>query len=235
MDPIPHPKFDCDEQVKVPYLVNEEINWPERKLTTFPEYVGFSIDQVKISTPNTSILIEQDFASFLHQWLFFGLLSHLIETKIPIKDFRREDKRGQYWLTTQKLPEYVTAWRRSQDSVSQATKCSRVQIIAQQLEQICGVIGCISRNRESFNLTSNVLHGSSILIDALILSIQRTYGPDIMPPQSWQLSEAYLCKKFLKNGWCAPTAARSVAYFLPSGLYIASLLKNLNTERDHSK
>ena len=67
---------------------------------------------------------EPRVAHFLQTWLFFGLLTEVLQSNITTDDFLKE---GGKFITTKKLPEHVLEWKKSLAGLDEEEKLEQFQ------------------------------------------------------------------------------------------------------------
>jgi len=102
-----------DINLSVPYLVQAPYCGDDYH--SFPEREGWALGEDGLWSrigaaevaggPNDQSSLE----AFLQSWLFFGLLTEVVGS-ITIEDFMYQSSHGDWYVTTEKLPQYLSSW-----------------------------------------------------------------------------------------------------------------------------
>ena len=107
MDHLPRADGSTLTYSEVPYL--RDFTYDNAGFTTFPSRAGF--DKKRLLAGDFTQHSENDTNAFLQAWLFFGMMSEVMDEHVRPEDFVRTASQGHQVVTTRdNLTRYVRRW-----------------------------------------------------------------------------------------------------------------------------
>ena len=239
MDHLPIPILPAYPPVQVPCLGGTE-RYDRLGFLDYPLRRGWE----------TARLLKGDFtdsppektASFLQNWLYFGLLIDVLGPEVNDEDYITTDSYGRLFVTTRRLHEDIKAWRSRQDFIDDHKRGKRSESIDRCLGVTQSMIEVLTP-RANFDSPLS----DEVLLSIMILgsSLNRAKGPvtkrsdlnqfsiaDCAVMSHWGTSKLVL-RRMMDNGWCPAEIARLHSNMDIIGMYYASFLRRRVLNCDH--
>jgi hypothetical protein len=154
MEHLP-PVADPYSPILVPYIGESE--YDKLDFAGYPSRSKIAIDLLlggdfQGSSPKKLVAI-------LQTWLFFGLMHEILSMDIQTNNFIRTGESGEKWITTEKLPEYLQAFRRQVLEIK--ARPNGLDISRQRLEQMHKTFVLSSTTFQGFEAFYPVSHSST--------------------------------------------------------------------------
>lgn len=206
MDHLRHGNWPLRINVRVPYIGTEEYdgmsfsNYPQRKgwdkawLFEHSSYGGRTLEQT---------------AAFLQTWLYFGVLSEVLEIKVDEREFIRDKE-----ITTQELPRYLGDWKNREINLAPNDKIRRQIKIDLCLDEVRIILAEYRRIQypspyPEIELSIMVLVEVLDRAKRMILGVSETFeltGWSQEAQKGWGHS-TLLEEQMLHSKWCPTTLA----------------------------
>ncbi|KAI9776887.1 MAG: hypothetical protein M1839_009335 [Geoglossum umbratile] len=111
MDHLPTVTDPAWPPVEVPYVCKE--GYDDRGFSGYPERRGWNTDLFLRGIFRQDLKSWEDTASFLQEWLYFGMLTEFLGFALKVDDFIRRAEDGRCVITTALLFQYLDTWQRS--------------------------------------------------------------------------------------------------------------------------
>ena len=239
MDHLPSSTSD-HHPVKVPYLGGPI--YDNQGFSSYPDRVGWNTDE--LSSGRLGGRDREAAAAFLQQWLFFGLISQVLDTGLDLDQFVIYDA-GVGYVSTRQLPRLIRERRQREDDMLFDAKTDwynsawfSIQGAGKFMDQMV-----TSRSQGALdlqNLPSAELELSIyVMLSFLHYEIAHT---SIVDPQTRRVINErgittcdFLIQDMLRDGWC-PSHVNMLALTLDAlAMYYAHLLGPPKMKKDHSQ
>jgi hypothetical protein len=212
MEHLP-PAVDPYSPVLVPYIGESE--YDNLDFAGYPRRSKIDIDLLLVG--DFQGFSSRRLAAFLQTWLFFGLMHEILSMDIQTKEFIRTNKSGQIWITTEKLPGYLQAFRRQVLEIKAGP--NGLEISRRRLEQMhkSFVLSCTTfQGFETFENRHGVPNlippevGLGIHVLAITLEVATTEicaekyrDTPWAKERTWvNINNSFLRDRMVGQGWC---------------------------------
>jgi hypothetical protein len=231
------PSFGASEPIHVPYLCTKMYDGGD--FFHYPERRGWSLE--KIREGGELDKSNEESASFLQAWTYFGLLHRffaLWDPSFDPYDFVEEGQHGVRLVTTKRLKDYVFRWFAWQSIATEQQKLERLQHIKPCLVLLHSLIPLYLKNSpetrpmaaKRWPLPPEVLLSTVILADTL-----QWAGSQVTSFKfnlEWGISPM-LVERMWRSGWCPSQTATLCKGQQLQNLYYASTLGSPSVRKDH--
>ena len=238
MDHLPHGGHRLP--FKIPYLCKEPYNHKGEWLD-YPDTQGFNLDHIRFHTFHH--YSPEIVPAFLQSWLYFGLLFSILPINPVVSDFLTEDERGRKFITTSKLPMYLTKWKLHAKALSKEEKLSLWRKNFLILDEARSTINVVAGWPESMILSYNPLPPVSrevglsfvLLGRALEVANRQILNPEDQEGRIPWAEGSLLLEHMEIQGWC-PFLVAGVDHNLSiEGKYFAATMGPPKVQRNHRK
>jgi hypothetical protein len=206
----------------------------------YPDHEGIGLEKIRFL--GWSKFSPAKLSKVLQNWLFFGLLRAVMPNDISIQmeDFIRFDEDGKRFISTIKLPEYLTKWTEWAGHLSLEER----ELVAQNNESVLDqarlliyTLGRIpSKGRLSlhlyFPIPLDTALSCALLGEALALKNAALFARS--PGMSWSSGDLFL-EKMEMDGWCPFIVSGIDETFRLSTIHYFATLGGPNAKLNHGK
>ena len=233
------PSFGASDAISVPYRCTEP--YDGLSFDKYPERKGY--DKEKLLRGELDDYSPSHVASFLQTWMYFGLLSAVLDVpgaNYKPEDFFKDDHLGRRIVTTRRLRDYVIAWFLRENDTGEEERnrrFSNMQGCFMELKpfvsRYCSADASQYHKAPSYwPLTPEISLSIMILADSLMkagwLITRKAFNHD------WGVS-SLLVGRMKDLGWCANTISILKTAQQVHMLYYASTLgRPLMASKNHS-
>jgi Heterokaryon incompatibility protein (HET) len=249
MEHLPQPKGRVLNPIEVPYVVIEDIHAYDGERSTFSQFRethGFDEQTIqrrgwnayaRSSPGGGQTESSRVVASFLQEWLFFGLLYEVLHEDFKTEDFLCKKEGSPWMITTSKLPGLLWSYKRRCKSMShnqhaQAQRRTRTWACLDEASDFVNkFLGSESAQQIRIPLQEGIVLSITIIVGTLSAAAAEIYNRVnfiITRPK-------YVDRLLLNHRWCPTTLAMLERRGLgPQGMFYAAMLGPLPSDRDHS-
>lgn len=255
MDFIPSVQSPAFSPVEIPYLTL--VQYDGRGFFGYPKRMGWDTPRLLRGDFTQQHSLEQT-ESFLQAWLYFGMLSEVLDVKWTAESFTRIDSSGRRWVTAARLPEHL---KERKDTITILTKGERWLVLQNAAKCISEVdtvlLGASLRGKQSL-LSPEIVLSIRVLESILVTFYWRMQDEHIaegiplqvvasLPGQEERLRNAKRIKlppipkgdpllesHMLRSGWRKNDVARLCEIFSVPVIYFANFLSRSSDAKIHS-
>ncbi|KAH0562872.1 hypothetical protein GP486_002522 [Trichoglossum hirsutum] len=252
MDHLPTVADPAWSPVEVPYLCKE--GYDDQGFLGYPERRGWSTDLFFRGIFRQDPKSWEDTASFLQEWLYFGMLAEFLGFAPKSDDFIRRTEDGRCVITTALLYQYIDIWQRSfqrlpskarKEYLTRIDKCrSQVVLLSGEaykqymlsLYQEMDEHADIDLNNLSCPLPFEVILSIKILgatLDAAGKQVSRDFR--YFGWGALVIGSDPLTARMLAAGWCEAEVSRLMESCQMTGMYFASFFHRSQSKESHKQ
>jgi len=243
MDHLDHPKHNAHQAFRIPCLARDYVKPPSTSFLEYPTSDGWSTERLCRGDKHGRHTVEV--AAFIQTWLFFGLLSEILQTEIRVCDYVRHVAYPETfgvslpYISTQALPLHISQWRRRQMRTPQSSKDVYAKSVGDLLEEVSMILQRITENMKMDQTLERVILSICLLAETLTMSITSVEGFNRsarwnnIRPLYVPWAKDRLMEGMIGWGWCPHTAARARSSLHLSSLAIAAELNPTDRSKDH--
>jgi hypothetical protein len=245
MDHLPIPQQPVEAPQKVPLRCDPSYWFKEhtepRSFSTYPESRGIDPERFLYGDVGN----VDDCASFLQQWLFFGLLYEVVNSCGPVlRDFDgfvTIDDQGQRLVTTALLPEVIRRWQEAKDALPSNEHLMVMSQVDDTLAAARYYVGRMSRLAPSVDITlpmDDEIQLSIIILGETLDFSRANIFKDLTGGQPTSITlwgnEHWLGWLLREQGCCAATVSMLEATTSAGSMYYAWRSGLLLDGKDHA-
>lgn len=231
MDHLPYPEDAKFRPAAVPYTC--KVPYDGGKFAGYPERCGF----------NKTLFYDGSFAQvppdtraeFFQAWLYFGMLSEVLEANL--NEFVNE---RELLVTTTKLPFWTRKWQRRFRRMSKSAKYKELERIHECLAEVAAIMKFLKYEASMGHgvFDEDVEMSILVLAETLETVVSSTYldlvGQSSPFTVEWPNSRKTQLR-LLTGGLCSSEMRKIQAYLGASGQYYFSALPDFGKTSDHSR
>ncbi|KAK6368017.1 hypothetical protein LTS17_010170 [Exophiala oligosperma] len=242
MDHLPTVSAPAFPPLQIPYLRAEDVQvleYDNQGFTGFPSRAGW--DKTNLINATLEGQPARTVASFVQQWLFFGLLSastgHMFPMADLVRDFTRiSPESGTRVIYTGRLEQYLVQWRNSLDPEQLSETGAYVAALDAILDEAQRHVARYMCRGGDGSVNHQMREYPDISLSIMALGVTLTRAKLRIWPDtrifSWQHSELIL-SRMTEARWCPSDISMLEKLMTPSGMYFASLLRPRMAQHNH--
>ncbi|KAI9853645.1 MAG: hypothetical protein M1813_002036 [Trichoglossum hirsutum] len=252
MDHLPTVTDPAWSPIEVPYLCKE--GYDGQGFLGYPGRRGWSTDLFLGGTFRQDSKSWEDTASFLQEWLYFGMLAEFLGFVVKADDFIRRTEDGRCVITTTLLYQYLDIWRCSFQRLSSKARkeyIARIDRCRSQVLSMCDaaykqyILALYQQIDEQAKMDLNNL-GCPLPFE-VILSIKILGATLDAAGKQVSLDSRYfgwgalligsdpLTARMEAAGWCKAEISRLMESCQMTGMYFASFFRRSQSREDHQE
>ncbi|KAI9793754.1 MAG: hypothetical protein M1835_007060 [Candelina submexicana] len=214
MDHLPYPQNPTHSPLDILYVCETEYDggtdYSSEAFRTYPKRAGWHDFLYHLwDNPNTADELNPRVIGFLQTWLFFGLLSSVIQSKVKVEDFTRTaNPSGPRFLSCRALPGLIRTWKHQIEAL-QPSRRGQWQIDAYECLKHVRETNILARWKFFDEAKGKVLLSIHLLYHYLYVVVERAHGHPGDKHKNFQFSPGpvghggeILRTRMLKDGWC---------------------------------
>lgn len=224
--------------IQVPYLEGP-IFEKEEGFLDFPKRHGWDIEKIIEGKHEQHTPVQV--AAFLQGWLFFGLISKVLDCKIDVKDFVIYHD-GRPFVTTHTFAELRDARREREDTMLFIDKMDWRNDNWWNVQEATRVMDGLAKNAAAGKkspLGPEIELSIYIVISTLQYELAHTMSTELMTRRvvdEWGIRTCQLLiTRMLEDGWCPSHVEMLASSVDAASMYFANLLGPPRVEKDHSR
>ena len=249
MDFTPSIQHLAYREIEVEYIGEEA--YDGQGFSQYPERRGW--DKGRLLTGDFSQRPIEITASFLQDWLYFGLLFDCVGVAPKMEDFIITTESGKRVITAHLVPDYLLLWKQGLDLVDETEKRARLVSAAASLNTTWSVLLGAAVNDRPIPLSAEVILSITVLGSMLSrfhgkiqdfiairgIPIDEVHSDDfrkwetIHTPE-FRATDDLCVNRMLQAGWCRSSIAKLRDSVTASTMYYASFFRRFPIRNDHT-
>lgn len=246
------PLREDSKRIIIPYVCVEEfdggefLSYPQRKGWDIPRWRRGMLPR-RYDTDFDRDVDVDEVAAFLQTWLFFGLLSSCLQSKIVVSDFVRTDARGQAVITTANLQRYLESWKLRAADETETEREEKYASVLRFTDEALIVVDNFqtfanyarTQGRDEYEKVQEQVFAIYILDSAITSANRKIYRPGIWfgtierSPNAGHMA-SLLEERLQQDNWCSHTIRTLKGHFDADLQAYAYAVGTVRSRQDHS-